>query len=120
MSTSQLENLLALLNARPSRRLAVGVMSLLGLQRLTGDQTVQARHHHKHHHKHHHHHRKPPSPLVCGQVCPICQTCDVNTGVCGIQTGGNGLAGQDCPAPKVCCSGACCDPIHACNSGGTC
>ena len=26
----------------------------------------------------------------------------------------------DCAAPKVCCGGVCCDPVHECNAAGTC
>ena len=54
---------------------------------------------------------------VCPPVCPFCQRCNPTSGLCGFE---NGLPGQDCAAPKVCCSGVCCQPIHVCNAAGAC
>jgi hypothetical protein len=62
----------------------------------------------------------PPPPVFCPPACPVCQTCNTTTGICEAQPRNNGLPGQECHAPRVCCSGACCDPVHACNRAGTC
>src|SRR4051794_37308559 len=62
----------------------------------------------------------PPAPVVCPPVCPICQGCNAATGLCFAHPSQQGLAAPGCAAPQVCCSGACCDPIHACNASGTC
>jgi hypothetical protein len=62
----------------------------------------------------------PPPPVVCPPTCPVCQTCNASTGGCEVRPDGNGQPGQNCQAPRVCCSGTCCDAIHACNSGGAC
>jgi hypothetical protein len=59
----------------------------------------------------------PTSP-VCPPVCPVCQACNPAIGQCVSQ---NGQPGQDCAAPKVCCSGGCCEPPnHFCNGSGLC
>jgi hypothetical protein len=60
--------------------------------------------------------------IPCGQDGPPCSTCQrchpTNEGICEAQT--NGQSGRNCEAPKVCCNGTCCDPIHQCNSKGEC
>jgi hypothetical protein len=63
----------------------------------------------------------PPSPsVICPPVCPICQGCSAATGQCEGHPSQQSLPAPGCPVPKVCCSGTCCDPIHACNAAGTC
>jgi hypothetical protein len=63
----------------------------------------------------------PASPsAICPPVCPICQGCNAATGQCEGHLGQQSLPAPGCTAPKVCCGGACCDPIHACSAAGTC
>jgi len=100
--------------------LTSGLLAILPLALGSEDTAARHKHRHRHRRKHrktHQHQGSPPSPpaVMCPPVCPVCQTCDVTTGVCEASPSGNGLAGQDCGAPRVCCSGTCCDPIHACN-----
>lgn len=79
--------------------------------------------------KHHRNRKKKPSPLsppppppsvACPATCPVCQICNASTGSCEVRTDGNGLPGQNCQAPHVCCSGTCCADFPACNSAGMC
>ena len=62
----------------------------------------------------------PPPSVVCPPVCPICQGCNAATGQCEGHSSQQSLPAPGCTAPKVCCGGACCGPIHQCNSDGTC
>src|SRR3954466_4561497 len=105
--------------------LTTGVLAILPLALGSEDTRATHKHHHRHRHKHrkpHKHKGSPSSPpsVGCPLVCPVCQTCNVSTGLCEAPPSSNGLAGQDCAAPRVCCSSSCCDPIHACNESGVC
>jgi hypothetical protein len=60
-----------------------------------------------------------PPPPTCPPTCPACQACNPATLHCEAQ-GTNGDPGLGCDAPKVCCSGTCCHPIHQCDTDGTC
>src|SRR5262245_4158940 len=129
MDTKQLAAWLRTLPSMPSRRGVLAGLASGLLQLACGGPNAAARHnHHKHRKKHkkkHHHQALPPSPpspppVVCPSVCPVCQTCNVTTGLCEAPASRNGQPGQDCASPRVCCSGLCCDPIHACNATGVC
>jgi hypothetical protein len=111
----------------PSRRGVLRSVAGLGIASLVGhDETVAKRH------KKHNKHKKPtappavppsppvPPPVVCPPTCPVCQTCNASTGTCEVRPDGNALPGQNCQSPRVCCSGTCCEPIHACNAAGGC
>jgi hypothetical protein len=133
MDADQFDSLLRAFTAGSSRRgVLVGLTSglLAVLPRALSSEDAAAKHKDHHRHRHRHKHRKthkhqgsppsPPPPVVCPPVCPVCQTCNVTTGLCEAPASGNGLPGQECGAPQVCCSGVCCDPIHACHRAGTC
>jgi hypothetical protein len=59
-------------------------------------------------------------PPACPPLCPVCLGCNGQTGQCEALPSLQGKSALGCAAPKICCAGSCCDPIHACNSARTC
>jgi hypothetical protein len=128
MRAARFDTLTLALAARRSRRVVTGVLGTLALRAALDASLLVAETAAKSKKKHKKKHQTspplpsppPPPPVDCPLACPVCQSCNAGTGVCEAKPANNGQAGQECHAPKVCCGGECCDPIHACNAAGAC
>jgi hypothetical protein len=122
MDTDRVDALLRDWTALRSRRLALRLASALGIAQLVGDSDTRAKSKRKKRKKPKPSGSRPsPPPVVvtCPLACPDCTTCNASTGRCEVRPDGNGLPGQNCPAPRTCCNGVCLPELRCC-AGGHC